>query len=250
MLFDRLQRILFATGMVLTFTVAAVAEEAIPDPETKYTDLRPAGGTLYRLEPTISTVRIYAFRGGKAALMGHNHVLSAPNFSGYFHESPDRPHASRFDIVFRLDQLVFDKEEDRLAVGGAFSKPLTDEAIAATRSNMLGERYFQAEQFPEIRLQSLQIVGEAPKFAARVAIELHGQTRQTWIPLTVTGLPDTLQVEGAWVLKQSDFGVTPFSILGGLLTIQDEVLIEFVLKGHKHAPNSPALPTQTPLLSD
>lgn len=232
---DRLQQILLVTSMVFTCALDASAQEKIPGFDEKYADLHQAGGALYRLSPADSTVRIYAFRGGKAPLMGHNHVLSAPNFLGYFYESPDRALTPRFDLVFRLDQLVFDMEEHRLALGRSFSKPLTDEAIAATRRNMLGEKNFQADQFPWVRLQSIQIVGEAPKFAARVAIELHGQTRETWIALTVSGLPETLHVEGAWVLKQSDFGIAPFSILGGLLAIQDEVVIEFVLKGHKHA---------------
>lgn len=43
------------------------------------------------------------------------------------------------------------------------------------------------------------------------------------------------------MLRQSDFGIASFSVLGGLLTIQDEVVIEFVLKGHKHAANNPVL---------
>lgn len=250
MFFVRLQQILLVSTMVLTCAVAAVAQDSIPELDAKYADLSQAGGTLYRLDPTLSNVRIYAFRGGNAALMGHNHVLSAPHFSGYFYGPADRNLASRFDVVFRLEQLVFDKEEHRLAVGGSFSKPLTDDAIAATRKNMLGEKNFQAELFPLIRLQSIQIVGETPKFAARVAIELHGQTRETWIPLTVTGLPDTLRVEGAWVLRQSDFGIAPFSVLGGLLTIQDEVIIEFVLNGHKQAAASPGVPTRISPLSD
>jgi len=250
MFVNSVQQILLVTSMVLTCVMAASAQEVLPELDAKYADLQRNGGTLYRLDPTTSTVRIYAFRGGKAAMMGHNHVLSAPKFSGYFYESPDQAPASRFDVVFRLDQLVFDKEEHRLAVGGSFSKPLTDEAIAATRKNMLGEKNFQADAFPLIRLQSLQIVGEAPKFAARVAIEIHGQTRETWIALTVTGLPDTLHVEGAWVLRQSDFGIASFSVLGGLLTIQDEVVIEFVLKGHKHAANNPVLVPQISPLSD
>lgn len=52
--------------------------------------------------------------------------------------------------------------------------------------------------------------------------------------LTVKGLPDHLTVDGALVLRQSDFGVKPLSVLGGLLAVQDEVIVEFKLSGEKH----------------
>ncbi len=250
MFVDRMQNFLLVTSMALTCVANASAQETLPELDARSAERLAAGGTLYRLDPATSTVRIYAFRGGKAAMMGHNHIVSAPNFSGYYYDTADRNLASYFDLFFRLDQLVLDKEEHRLAVGGSFSKPLTDEAIAATRNNMLGEKNLQADLFPVMRLKSLQIVGEAPKFAAQVAVELHGQTRETWIPLTVTGLPDTLRVEGAWVLRQSDFGISPFSVLGGLLTIQDEVVVEFELRGNRYASKSPVLAPRIPPLAD
>jgi len=38
-----------------------------------------------------------------------------------------------------------------------------------------------------------------------------------------------LKVQGALVLKQSDFGIKPFSVFGGLLAVHDEVVVEFSL---------------------
>ena len=52
-----------------------------------------------------------------------------------------------------------------------------------------------------------------------------------WTPLTVTGLPERLSVQGALVLKQSDFGIKPFSVFGGILAVQDEIVVEFTLAG-------------------
>jgi hypothetical protein len=42
---------------------------------------------------------------------------------------------------------------------------------------------------------------------------------------------EKLVVEGALVLQQSDFGVKPLSVLGGLLSVQDAVIVEFKLSG-------------------
>ena len=196
-----------------------------------YANLGAAGGRVFTLNPKTSTLRIYAFRAGKAAKFGHNHVLSAPEFQGFFNLASDGPVASRFDLAFRLDQLAFDAPEHRAVLGPAFASNISVEDRASTRTNMLGDNNFQAERFPILRIQSLQIVGDAPKFAAKIAVELHGQTHEMWTPLTVTGLPERLTVQGALVLKQSDFGIKPFSVFGGILAVQDDVVVEFTLVG-------------------
>lgn len=196
-----------------------------------YAELRSAGGRVFTLNPKASNLRIYAFRAGKAAKFGHNHVLSAPEFQGFFSLAPQGSAASRFDLAFRLDQLAFDAPEHRAALGPAFASTISAEDTTSTRNNMLGDNNFQAARFPFLRIQSLEIVGDAPKFATRIAVELHGQTREMWVPLTVTGLPEHLSVQGALVLKQSDFGIKPFSVFGGILAVQDEVVVEFTLAG-------------------
>jgi hypothetical protein len=40
-----------------------------------------------------------------------------------------------------------------------------------------------------------------------------------------------LRASGEFVLRQSDFGMTPFSVLGGLMAVQDMVGITFDLVG-------------------
>lgn len=194
-----------------------------------YTKLARPGDRLWRLAPERSSVRIHVFRGGRARALGHNHVLAAPAFTGFVLLTADGLAGSRFDLVFRLDELTLDDAQHRAALGGAFAAPLSPEAIAATRTNMLGDNGLQAQQFPWVRVRSLELAGEVPKVAARVAVELHGQTRELWVPLTVTGLPQRLRVQGSVVLRQSDFGVRPFSVLGGLLAVQDALVVDFDL---------------------
>ncbi len=196
-----------------------------------YAEFSKAQGKLFNLDPKISSVRIYAFRAGQAANVGHNHVLSAPQFKGYFYLAPAGAGASSFDLEFRLDQLEIDIPDHRSSLGKAFASKLSAEAIASTREHLLGENNLQAMRFPFVRIRSVQISGEAPKFAVKIAVELHGQTREIWVPLTVTGLPENLIVEGSLVLRQTDFGAKPYSVLGGLLAVEDEVIVEFKLSG-------------------
>ena len=201
------------------------------DLQQQYERLASEGGRVLKLQPAKSQVRIHVFRGGRAAKVGHNHVLSAPEFEGYFFLPDEGPTHSRFDLNFRLDQLAIDVPAHRSDLGPAFASELSDAAIAGTREHMLGPDNMQADLFPYVRIHSLSITGEGPKFAAHIAVELHGQTREMWVPLTVSGLPTQLNVTGSFVLRQTDFGVHPYSVLGGLISVQDEVVIDFSLKG-------------------
>jgi len=201
------------------------------DWRTRYSELEAAGGRVFSLDPKISSVRIYAFRGGRAARLGHNHVLSAPQFTGYFYLPREGASKARFDLEFRLDQLELDNPDYRSGLPGAFSATLSREDIASARAHMLGEENFQAERFPFVRIHSLQIVGESPRFAANILLEMHGRQREIWVPLSVEGLPDRLTVNGSFVLRQTEFDVQPFAAMGGLLAVQDAVVIEFTLVG-------------------
>jgi polyisoprenoid-binding protein YceI len=196
-----------------------------------YLALEQGGGKLYTLAPSTSAVKIYAFRSGSAARLGHNHVLTAPQFTGFFFLPSNGTAGGQFDLEFRLDQLEIDNPAARANLGKAFATVPSPDAIEGTRQHMLGENGLQAERFPFVRIHSLTIVGESPKFAAKVQMELHGQRRELWIPLNVEGLPDNLSVTGSFVLRQSDFGVTPYSVLGGMLAVTDEVIVEFTLRG-------------------
>jgi len=194
-----------------------------------YDELKQAGGKVFVLDPSKSAVRIFVFRAGPAAKLGHNHVLSAPSFSGYFYLPQGGTSEAKFDLEFRLDQLEIDNPAYRLHLGNGFSSELPQEAIDGTRDHMLGEDNLQADAFPFLRIHSIQISGESPKFAAKVAVELHGQTREMWVPLDVQGLPDKLNVTGSFVLRQTDFGAKPYYVLGGLIAVRDEVVVEFNL---------------------
>ena len=201
------------------------------DLKTIYSDLGRAGGKVFALDPRFSTVRIYAFRGGRAAKLAHNHVLSAPQFTGYFYLPPSGAWEARFDLEFRLDKLEIDDPANRAALGSAFASKLSPADVEGSRKHMLGEENLQAGRFPFVRIHSLHISGDGTKFAAKVQVEMHGQKREMWVPLNVEGLPEQLSVAGSMVLRQTDFGAQPYTVLNGLIAVQDEVIVEFKLIG-------------------
>ena len=228
-----------AVVLIQCFTSAeSLAESSVAektnnqdDLQAIYSKLEKTDGKVYVLNPKLSSIRIYAFRGGALSSMGHNHVLASPKFTGFVYLPTKGTSFARFDLEFRLDQLEIDNPNNRSVLGEAYASKLTLDDIVGTREHMLGEDNLQANRFPLVKIHSLHVVGEAPKLAIEIQIELHGQQQKMLIPLSVVGLPNHLVATGAFAIRQSDFGVKPYSVFGGVLSVKNEVVIEFSLVG-------------------
>lgn len=228
--------------LILGCTSTSALSNSNPSSEEKqnlqetYSNLGKENGKVFVLDPKLSAIKIYVFRGGAAPSLGHNHVLSSPDFTGFVFLPGKGISNARFDLAFRLDQLEFENIPDHSNLGEAFTSQLSSDEIKRTRDHMLGEDNLQADRFPFVRIHSVHISGETPKLAAEVQIELHGQKLTMLVPLNVEVLPNRLTATGSLVLRQSDFGVKPYSVLGGFLAVQDEVVIEFTLIGNSGNP--------------
>jgi polyisoprenoid-binding protein YceI len=87
---------------------------------------------------------------------------------------------------------------------------------------MLGP-VLEAQRYPMVTLHAERLADDR----LRVAVTLHGATR--WLELPAEIRIDAAQVTatGTARLKQTDFGMTPFSIGGGLLSVQDELEVRY-----------------------
>ena len=221
-----------STASASELNVSAVAKtNSSGDWQATYLKLSNTDGKVFTLNPKLSSVRIYVFPGGAVPTWGHNHVLTSPNFTGFAYLPSKGTTDARFDLEFRLDQLEIDNPDERSKLGEAFSSTLEPDVINTIREHMLGEDNLQAELYPVVRIRSVHVAGVIPKLAAEVQIDLHGQQKTMTMPLSVEYLPNRLIATGAFVFRQSDFGIHPYSILGGFLAVLDEVVVEFSLVG-------------------
>ena len=163
-----------------------------------------------------SALRVLVFRGGAAARLGHNHVLHAADLL------VDWPAAGPV-LRFRLDALVVDPPALRAGLGDAFASAVSDDDRAGTRANLL--KALDGPTYPEVVVRTLQQVGEGPRRAVEAEISLHGVTRRQWFVAEVDGS----RARGEVVIRQSDFGIQPFTVLGGLLAVQDALVVQFEL---------------------
>ena len=56
-----------------------------------------------------------------------------------------------------------------------------------------------------------------------ITLELAGQRVQQTVPVTVELSAAELAVAARFRVRQSDFGIEPFSVMGGALSVADEV---------------------------
>ena len=106
---------------------------------------------------------------------------------------------------------------------------LSPEAVAATRANLL--KALEAQSHPGVQLRAERLAGAWPWLALRLSVRLHGQTRLLDLPLRADWDGQRLLAQGRLLLRQSDFGLQPFSVLGGALAVQDELVLDFSLSG-------------------
>lgn len=171
-----------------------------------------------QIDSTQSLIAVTVRRGGVLARLGHDHVVASHAISGTV--SPSRNVA---DFTFRLDEMKVD-EADLRQIAGLAKQPSAD-AIEGTRFNMLN-KVLDAERYPLVRVHAERVANDQP---LQVSITLHGVTRALAIPVELREEAGVIKVKGTVMLKQTDFGLTPFSVMGGAMAVQDQMELRFEL---------------------
>ena len=182
-----------------------------------YQKAAQAGRKVYRIDASQSLITVTVRRGGALARFGHDHVVASRSIEGF--AAPD---AGRADFHFRLDQMTVD--ETALRTGAGLNTQPPADAIEGTRANML-TRVLEAERFPVVTLHAERLPGAAD--VVRLTVTLHGVTRTQDVPVLVERSGASLAASGELKLKQTDFGVTPMSVMGGAMTVQDQMELKF-----------------------
>lgn len=221
---------MLATVMALTAcrTATVVAPEHGIGPEqlSPLSPLPVENAARYRVDAEASDIHILVFRGGALARLGHNHVISVRDLEGDIYVGDDF-RQSGFTLGFPVDALAVDLPAARREAGEEFATTPSAQAIAGTRENMLGSEVLDAETYPRVRLRSVAISGPDKNPRVRFRITLHGVTREYSLPVQYRQHEQDLEATGTLSLFTSDFGIKPFSILGGGLQVRDGVELHF-----------------------
>jgi YceI-like protein len=233
----RLNAFRLGTVVLLGLLLAACAAERKPIPvpseaapagfpERAYREA-PAGEPVYRIDPGTSRILIYVYREGSLARIGHDHVVASHEVRGYA-LIPDSLNGARTDFYFRAATLTVDETELRSNAG--FTTELSAEDVENTRQRML-RAVLDAEQYPFVQIHAIPASGKPPDLVLSVEVTLHGVTRALQMPVKLAVNRGRFSVQGEADIRQSDFGITPFSVFGGALAVKDELHIIFDVQG-------------------
>jgi len=200
----------------------------------------PSDGTVYSIQPNHSSIQMYAFRSGPGARFGHNHVLRLTQGTGTVWLPVQGIKGARADFTFRLDALEIDPPELRAELGGSFKQILKQSDIEGTREHMLGATGLDAASFPEVRVHGVVQSGEEPVAIALVSVKLHGVSRDQLTLIRFNKEDQHLRARGNLLVRHQDFGLKPYSVMGGLLAVDDWIAIEFDLQADAVNPNQQA----------
>jgi hypothetical protein len=186
-------------------------------PEAYYQQAAAHGKKVLRVDSARSLLVIEVRRGGTMARLGHDHVVASHNVKGYvaFDEG-------RSDLYVPLEDLVVDELDLRTEAG--FDTQPSREAIEGTRNNMLG-KVLETGRYPFSLIHIVRT--KTDQSTLSISITLHGTTRTFDIPAKIETLPDGIIASGQMAFNQTDFGIVPFSVLGGAMQVQDRLALRF-----------------------
>ena len=187
-------------------------------PPAAPTIAKPAIGPQLHIDTAQSLIAVTVRRGGVLARLGHDHVVASHKITGTV-----SPSQNRADFQFRLDEMNIDESDLRLLAG--LEKQPSADAIEGTRHNML-TKVLDAERYPLVEIHAERGASGQP---LQVTITLHGVTRTMAIPVELREENGVINVKGTVNLKQTDFGLTPFSVMGGAMAVQDQMELRFDL---------------------
>ena len=190
-----------------------------------------AGERIYAIDPDRSLVRVLALRGGALKRLGHDHVIASRDVAGFVRRFSTGGQSSRLEGDFYVALAALTVDEEALRQRAGFTTEPSDDDRAGTRSNML--KSLEANAYPfvtaSVRTGAVEASATGQGVTANLELTLHGVTQTVAVPVTVSLEGAALSALGRFELKQTDYGITPFSVLGGALAVQDTLEIQFEL---------------------
>ncbi|HWR53443.1 MAG TPA: YceI family protein [Bryobacteraceae bacterium] len=155
-----------------------------------------------------STITIHVGKAGLFSVAGHEHWVSAPISAGLINNSA-APH-----VEFRVDASKLEVKPD----------PKVDAKTQAEIQKDMQELTLESAKYPEIVFSSSRVEKQGEdQWKVYGTLTLHGVAK----PVAVTVRRDGAMYVSHATVKQSDFGIKPVTVAGGLIKVKDEVEIDF-----------------------
>jgi polyisoprenoid-binding protein YceI len=174
--------------------------------------LAAASCLCFAAEPSFdiarSTLRIHVGKAGLFSAAGHEHWVSAPIAAGGLQESEPA------QVWFRVDAGKLTVEPDEKL------SPADQAQVQQTMQT----KVLDSAHYPEISFRSTSVASSSDgTWLVKGDLTLHGQAHS--VSTTVRKQADAYV--GSCQIKQTDFGIQPVRVGGGMVKVKDELEVEF-----------------------
>lgn len=172
---------------------------------------------------------------GPAARMGHRLTLAMTRWQATATWAGGEPSVAELSV--QVDSLEVQRGE-----GGV--KALSGPEKSLVRSNAL--RSLGADRFPEIRFVADAVEKTDNGYRLTGALRIRGRSHERVIDLHTVDLGTSWRLSAASTVRQSDYGIKPYSMLMGAMQVVDEVTVSFAAVRAKTADYSGGASVKSP----
>jgi len=159
---------------------------------------------------------------GRAAQMGHRLTIAMRGWRATVQWSDDEPVSAELNVDVNSLEVVR---------GDGGLTPLSGPEKILVRSNALCS--LDARRFPRIGFAAKTIEKTDDGYLLTGPLTIHGKARTQVVDVRTDDLGDTWRLSSEAVVRQSDFGVKPYSQLLGSLKVADDVTVTFTAQRAK-----------------
>jgi polyisoprenoid-binding protein YceI len=178
--------------------------------------------TVWSLDASEGELLIRTGVYGRAARMGHRLTVAMQRWQAEVRWDDAEP----VSVELSID---VDSFEVLSAEGGV--KALSGPERALVKSNAL--KSLGAKRYPQIHFAADTIDRTEDGYRVSGSLQIRGTSRQHVIDLRTEDLGDTWRMSTESTVRQSDYGVKPYSMLLGSMQVTDEVTVVFTAEHPK-----------------
>ena len=153
---------------------------------------------------------------GRAARLGHRLTIAMTRWQATVSWDGDQPVTA---------ELVVETDSFEVLRGEGGVKGLSGPEKIVVRSNAMSS--LNAGRFPEVRFTADAIDKTDDGYRLSGTLQIRGKSREHVIDLRTEDLGDSWRMSAASDVRQSDYGVKPYSLLMGSVRVADDVTVSF-----------------------
>jgi hypothetical protein len=212
--------LLLLLTIMVACTINQAPETTSPIKQNLFSDnLKiPSGASLINSEKSLLTVHVN--KAGLLSFIGHQHIVASRDLDGWVDEVKNQGYFS-----FGIAKMTVD--EPALLKSNLLPDELNASEKEATKQNMM--KMLDAKNFPDVRVLVTSFDQTKSMIHAKIIVKDQMIERDFLVKVTRSANNKIMNLTGETRLKLLDFAVEPFSALAGLLSVNNEISIEWNL---------------------